>query len=707
MPKKVFKLDKFDGGLNNNALPRDIALDEVADINNLMVDEFGQIRTMGTFQDHAAADTQITDFTVQSAYNIFSYSTDFDASGNDTGEDWIVFADSNQANGAYIYANSSDTQAYANVLSTSSNTGAKLVFFNVDGRLYVNDSVFANNPTLKAREYIKATYFSGVDGARTVNSWTDSSYTLSNPSQDAKVAFNGNPTVASGSVQHPLIRIDTGGTGGWDITGSAGNIDIFYSYILRDGSETQLEEFSKSFSSLPVTDKELTFKLWITVPSNHGSISSTIADNVKGMRIYWKGISSAFENSHQLIYDIDFEKGYKIGTSTYYSQNYEDFSQNSDIGSGNDIHIPEIIFSNPTDIANVTYETINGMTPDDVISFIRYKTALVTNRRTYIGNVRYQDAGQTKTFGDKVLKSAVNKFAMFSPLTAIEVSVDDGDEITALSEYADRLLIFKKKKMELVNISKEFEFLEDIFIGKGCDGQFAVAKTDFGITWVNENGCFLYNGRNVINLLEEGKRKLIKDSTWQAFIGTEPLVGYAPKNRNIFVFSTSASSNDDMYIYNIPTRSWVRGDAGTTGIKSNMLVDYNQDLCILDGESGASSAQLKKWNNDSQNQNITLVTKDIDFQQPATKKHVRKVSISYVCSGGDRPTVTFDTNGGTDLNSSFSTSLGTQSDFTTIELKPSSSVRNVNSFQLKINGNANAAFKLSDISIIYREKSPR
>ena len=53
----------------------------------------------------------------------------------------------------------------------------------MDGRLYVNDSVFANNPSLKAREYIKATYFSGVDGARTINAWTDSSYTLSNPSQ--------------------------------------------------------------------------------------------------------------------------------------------------------------------------------------------------------------------------------------------------------------------------------------------------------------------------------------------------------------------------------------------------------------------------------------------------------------------------------------------------------------------------------------------
>ena len=31
-----------------------------------------------------------------------------------------------------------------------------------------------------------------------------------------------------------------------------------------------------------------------------------------------------------------------------------------------------------------------------------------------------------------------------------------------------------------------------------------------------------------------------------------------------------------MYIYNIPT-SWVRGDASTTGVKTNMFVDYNQD----------------------------------------------------------------------------------------------------------------------------------
>jgi hypothetical protein len=113
MAKKIFKLDRFDGGLNNNSLARDIALDEVADISNLMVDEVGQIRLMGDFVDHAADKSQIEDFTPIASHNLFSYSTDFLANGNETGEDWVVFADSNASNGMHIYANSTDFKVYS------------------------------------------------------------------------------------------------------------------------------------------------------------------------------------------------------------------------------------------------------------------------------------------------------------------------------------------------------------------------------------------------------------------------------------------------------------------------------------------------------------------------------------------------------------------------------------------------------------------
>ena len=222
----------------------------------------------------------------------------------------------------------------------------------------------------------------------------------------------------------------------------------------------------------------------------------------------------------------------------------------------------------------------------------------------------------------------------------------------------------------------------------------------------------MYNGRNVINLLEEGKKakKLISDSVWSSFYNEDSSIGYSPKNRNIIVMSTSGNSNNDIFIYNIPTRSWTKGTVNFGGIKSNFTRDYNQDLIIIDGGSTSiANTQLKKWNNNSDattSKSATLVLRDADFGQPAIKKHIQKVSISYTGST-NLPAVTFDTNGGSDLNSSFSSALGNQSDFSTLELVPSSSVRDVNSFQIKFNGTINNSFKLSDVSIIYREKTAR
>ena len=54
--------------------------------------------------------------------------------------------------------------------------------------------------------------------------------------------------------------------------------------------------------------------------------------------------------------------------------------------------------------------------------------------------------------------------------------------------------------MTLINISQDVEFIEDNFIGKGDNHPAAVCKTDFGVAWVNEEGCYLYDGQKVISL---------------------------------------------------------------------------------------------------------------------------------------------------------------------------------------------------------------
>ena len=709
MPKKVFKIDKFDGGLNNNSLARDIDPDEVADINNLMVDERGQVRTMGTFSSFISAG-EISNFDTIAGYNLHTYSTDFDSSGNLTPFPVIVIASPTINEGMQIIDQDDNTEAFTGVMDLGGGTNAKIIFHNVDGRLYATDTVFSNSNVPFIREYIKASYHpytEGTGGTRDITAWTDYSNSLSAPSQSANAKYESNPAVTSGGTQHAIIRVDGAGTGTWDITST--NFELYYSYVLRDGSETKVKKYSNS-SFVTDSNCELSFKIWLLHKGNHGTVSTDIANQYKGIRIYWKQPDTVYSNSHQLLVDIDFEKGYKIGTSTYYSQDFESPVDDTTISSTTFDSLIDIgPFTNPSDIAHVTYEILNGVSPNDLATSIRYKTSCVANRRVYLANVKYNDGNTTRLYSDRMLKSRVNKFSQFSSTDFVDVTVNDGDDITALQEYADRILQFKNKKMHLINISKEFEFLEDTFVGKGCAGPYAVAKTDFGVAWVNKNGCFLYDGRNVINLLEERNGKLIKDSTWQAFVNSTTTVGYSPKNRVIIVMD-STSSTDDMYLYHIPTRSWTKGGSGTSHVSTNFAIDKDQELIVLDkGAGNTTSALIRKWNTTSQNQTITLTTKDIDFGNPATKKHVRKVSLSYKCASGDRPTVNFDVNGGSSLDKTFSTSLSTQSDFSTVELKPntSSQARNINSFQVKLSGSTDSNFILSDISIIYREKSPR
>ena len=46
MPKQVFKLENFHGGLNSSADPRDILDSEASDVIDVMFDQVGTVRTI-------------------------------------------------------------------------------------------------------------------------------------------------------------------------------------------------------------------------------------------------------------------------------------------------------------------------------------------------------------------------------------------------------------------------------------------------------------------------------------------------------------------------------------------------------------------------------------------------------------------------------------------------------------------------------------
>ena len=339
---------------------------------------------------------------------------------------------------------------------------------------------------------------------------------------------------------------------------------------------------------------------------------------------------------------------------------------------------------------------------------LKYKHVVTVNRTAYVGNVQAfsRRKGSIKVEGDAMYKSVVNEFDTFASYNKIEAAVNDGEEITGLAEFADKILQFKQNTLYVINVSRQVEVLESTHKHKGVSNPAAICKTDYGIAWANQHGCYLYDGRKVVDLLEKGGIQRIKEDTWSDFIDT-PMVGYFPQKRQIIVVDDISTTGDGAcYIYDMVTASWTNATSATfaDAVKSNFITDWNGDLVH------ATSATPKKWSDTSASTNsFNFKTKDIDFGHPSLRKKVYRVRISYK---GDANSlrVEYTINGDTDTFLKFEDTddttgkptgsetfqpLANQTDLTVwhhVELKPatSSEANNIYSFQLRILGQTGA-----------------
>ena len=374
-----------------------------------------------------------------------------------------------------------------------------------------------------------------------------------------------------------------------------------------------------------------------------------------------------------------------------------------------------------------TYEVTSGQNASEESIISQYRSAVVVGRRVYIGGLNVEKAidGSREVMTDAMIKSPVNNFDIFPLSRMVEASVQDGDEIIKLEEYADRILQFKKNKMHLINVSQEIEFLEDTFLHKGVSHPAAVCKTDFGVAWVNNLGCYLYDGQKVHNLLEKGGRQIIKESDWITFNANEPMIIYIPKKRQLLIANDITTTGDgSTFLYDMVTQSWVKGAAATitSEDKTNFVTDWNGDPVYVH-----SVGTILKWDDASDaSSSFSLLTKDFDFGQPGQRKKIHKVYLTFRGNGthvqvhygvdGVAPASTFyPITSGTDGSTTgtgaaakcIAYDAGT-TDWLKAELKPGSAVNNISSFRLKISGdgsnNIAADFEINDISIVYRMK---
>jgi len=350
----------------------------------------------------------------------------------------------------------------------------------------------------------------------------------------------------------------------------------------------------------------------------------------------------------------------------------------------------------------------------------------MAGKRLYAGNIEIDNGDGSKDYrADGMLKSEPFAYDTFPSNNIVDVSTNDGDEIMALENYADRILQFKRRKMHIVNISQDSEFLEATHDFKGVEYPAAVCKTDMGVAWLNEEGVYLYDGKNVTNLLEKKGLRLISASYYSSFIGSKPTIGYIPKKRQLIIKTgtSGTSSEDNVMIFDMTTYSWVKGankfpsTDPSTG-QTNFVNDELGSLVLA-----YSDGDIQKWGTDAAASvnGFELTTKDYDFGAPAIRKKIYKVYITYRATGAvdasTNITCKYRVNGVDSVDKTFKNGTGftsndllcTDAKWSQAELKPSTSseANNIYSFQLHLNadGTTPADFEINDITNIYRVKS--
>ena len=390
-----------------------------------------------------------------------------------------------------------------------------------------------------------------------------------------------------------------------------------------------------------------------------------------------------------------------------------------------------------------TYTTINGFSHQSKFISIgklgeMYKDSVVANRRMFIVNVKTSGfTGELEKYGDRLMYSEINRFDTFLESNFIDVSKGDYGEYVAIKTFADRLIAFKHNLVHIINIASPSPanwYLEDTLRYGGINYNYSATNTKYGVAWVSDTGCYIYDGSQVTNLID--KKLGINEVTnaeadtgtifkWSDFVNgsanvKDPMVGYEPMSNSLVIVrspndNTTYSNNG--YVYDFNTNAWCHlGNLIPDNEHiSNFFHDWNNNLCTL-FDTNANVNDFKKFlpvplatgggtsgsSNEYKNQKI--YTKDIDFGDPSTVKKVYAVTITYKAPavgqanplkyavGGKQPAAF----------TSFATkTLAATNDWDVATFTASSPI-SCNTIQFLIELPSSGAFELNEMTIEYR-----
>ena len=321
MPKQIYKIDQFHGGLNNNSDARDIDENELSVATDVMVDEIGKITMMGGIdaQGAAARTNQINP-----GYGLFQFSHDrvdghtsaAAADDPETGADYFAFSEPDTAGTVDIYS-AEDTTWGSPITGMTNNTGGlrKDAFYFVDGALRISDGEFGNTNVNKWYGYTYAKLFQTAAGTpeltlsqwslenQELKSFTDLSITV-----DLNDCSAASPSSGETDVDKIILGWWTAEDGDWN-----GSYALGVTPVYIGGQEGPITEAGE----VTLFNQILNVQVFVCHPSIQSGTVAThpLGDNrIIGINIYIRSFPS---EDWYILKEIDLKTGGKFGWDEY------------------------------------------------------------------------------------------------------------------------------------------------------------------------------------------------------------------------------------------------------------------------------------------------------------------------------------------------------------------------------------------------------
>ena len=443
---------------------------------------------------------------------------------------------------------------------------------------------------------------------------------------------------------------------------------------------------------------------------------------VSGGRIYIRRAES--DDELTLLLDIDIVQGVRSSLTGDYSTWV--YSSN---GIGFEV-IPDAA-GNCKEPNIDTYTTINGFSNQTKFISIGktnelYKDVVVANRRAFIVNVRTSGyTGELETFGDRLMFSEINRFDTFLETNFIDVSKGDYGEYVAIKTFADRLIAYKHNLVHIINIASPNPanwYLEDTLRYGGINFKYSATNTKYGVAWVSDTGCYLYDGNQVTNLIERKlgiNEKTVDISTianaikWSDFVNgsanvKDTMIGYDAMSDSLIIVrspSDSTTTSEEGYVFDFNTGGWthLNGLIEDSKVYTNFFHDWNNNLCIAKS-ADTNEIDIFKYLPVSKAQGAygaQFITRDIDFGDPSTIKKVYAVTLTYKSSVNQANPLQFSKDGKQSFSSFATKTLFATGDYDVATFTASTPV-SCGSIQFMIHLPSSGTFEINEMSIEYR-----